>query len=76
MSQANNIQESEDIIDFDEGEDSPIKANKFEGLETIREVSEHDLSMTMSLQSFKSEMLEDSLHVQSTFETENELISK
>lgn len=43
------------IVDFDEGEDYA----KFEGLETIREVSEHDLSLTMSMQSLHSELIEE-----------------
>lgn len=46
------------IVDFDEGEDCA----KFEGLETIREVSEHDLSLTMSMQSLHSELIEEAGH--------------
>lgn len=44
------------VVDFDEEED----CGRFEGLEVIREVSEHDLSLTMSVQSLHSQLIEDS----------------
>ena len=45
----------EGVVDFDEGEDCA----KFERLETIREVSEHDLPVTMSTQSLRSGLIEE-----------------
>lgn len=46
------MQEDDLPVDFDV--DSPIKRERFEGLEVIKEVSEHDLSISMSLQSCAS----------------------
>lgn len=54
MNKVSQLEERENIVDFDSEADSPIKNHKYDCLETIKEVSEHDLSMTMSLQSFKS----------------------
>lgn len=61
MQELKQLHSQDPIIDFDDNEqiDNSILP---EGLEVIKEVSEHDLSITMSLQSlqsFKSDTLED-----------------
>lgn len=62
--------ENGSIVDFDEEED--CTKDKFEGLEVIREVSEHDLSITMSMQSLHSELIEESSNHRD-FQADNEV---
>ncbi len=50
------LQDDDLPVDFDA--ESPIKGARFEGLEVIKEVSEHDLSISMSLQSCPSDLFE------------------
>ena len=62
------MQEKENGVDFDEGD-----AAACDRLDTINEVSENDLSMTMSMKSFRSEMLEEIVNSSVVDEAQNNI---
>lgn len=51
------INKNNNVVNFDE-EDDHIVQKKQDGLETIKEVSQYDFSITLSMKSFNSELQE------------------
>ena len=58
MEQLQMINKSDKIVNLDDEDDEPLEKRE-NGLETIKEVSQYDFSVTMSMKSFNSDFQEE-----------------